>query len=165
MQAKGEIGMPYFKRLFLVSVILMVGLFSLLWVGWAASPLQAGPDLPPREKPTPSQPDKDDDDDGGSSDPAGAYIVLQLQGAPASAWAVVQWQDAVGNWHDVEGWQGPVNGAGAGPFWVAPKDFGTGPFRWAILSGPGGSLLKGSLPFDLPHQVHQRLAIVMVFNQ
>lgn len=153
-----------FNRLLLISLVLALGLFNLLWQGWTASPLQASSALPPRDEPAPSQTDDDDDDDEPSG-PVGAYIVLQLYGAPAGDWAVVQWQDATGNWHDVEGWQGSVKGEGTGPFWVAAKDFGTGPFRWAILTEPGGSVLKGSAPFDLPHQAHARLEIVMAFQR
>jgi hypothetical protein len=44
----------------------------------------------------------------------------------------------IGNWHDVEAW------------WVAAKDFGTGPFRWVIYRGQAGELLAISQAFYLP---------------
>jgi hypothetical protein len=98
----------------------------------------------------------------------GAQIKLQVQfpaGWPwASAhwqdlWTVVQWQDAWGDWHTVEGWQGELDGvaiddagvvSGHKTWWVAEKDFGTGPFRWMVSQGKGGPLLAASQPFDLP---------------
>jgi hypothetical protein len=99
---------------------------------------------------------------------AGAQIKLQVQ-FPANwpwasahwqdLWTVVQWQDALGNWHTVEGWQGEMDGvaidaagmvSGHKTWWVAQKDFGTGPFRWVVTGGTGSAPLAASGPFDLP---------------
>jgi len=76
--------------------------------------------------------------------------VLQVTGALADAWSVVQWQDFAGGWHDVEGWRGSLGQAGTRRWWVAPSDFGTGPFRWVVTQGPGGAILWSSEPFSLP---------------
>jgi len=117
-----------------------------LLVGMILFPLlvSAGPTLPPRNPPPADAPppSDDDDDDGG---PLIAHIVLQ---SAASGWGVVQWQNSAGGWEDVEGWQGSVS---TNSRWaVLAKDFGTGPFRWVVKSGPGGSIVSESAPFDLP---------------
>jgi hypothetical protein len=59
------------------------------------------------------------------------------------AWSVVQWQDINGDWQDVDGWRGTLDGSGQRRWWVAAKDFGSGPFRWAV-----GEAV--SAPFNLP---------------
>jgi hypothetical protein len=110
---------------------LLLALASLVWLAALTAPAQAGPELPPRETPTPPKGADDDDDDGGPSTPAGAYIALQAGSLSAGAWGVVQWQDSNGDWQAVEGWQGPLPANNR--WWVAAKDFRTGPFRWAIL--------------------------------
>ncbi|MBN1814245.1 MAG: hypothetical protein JXA14_20570 [Anaerolineae bacterium] len=98
----------------------------------------------------------------------GAQIQLQVQ-FPADwpwasvhwqdLWTVVQWQDAWGDWHVVEGWQGELDDvavddagvvSGQKTWWVAEKDFGTGPFRWVVTRGKGGTLLAASKSFGLP---------------
>jgi hypothetical protein len=40
-------------------------------------------------------------------------------------------------------------------WWVAQRDFGTGPFRWVIYEGQGGRLLATSEPFYLPDSAEQ----------
>jgi hypothetical protein len=124
-------------------IILGLSLIIVLALAWPAVSVQAGPELPPRD-PTATQPSSDDDDDD-SDQPVGAYIELQ---APGGAWAVVQWRDSSGNWRDVEGWRGSLPGSGR--WWVHPKDFGAGLFRWVVLAEPGGAILKTSDPFHLP---------------
>ena len=122
--------------------------------------IQAGPTLPPREPPTTPTPSADKDK-GGKDKPAGAYIELQTQIASAGAWSVVQWQDSAGGWHDVEGWRGPLADSNNRRWWVAAKDFGAGPFRWAVTQGQGGSLLGVSAPFNLPSGVNEMLQVVV----
>lgn len=117
---------------------------------WA--PAQAGPALPPRQPPTTPQPDNDKKHD--RDKPIGAYIELQAPTAAAGSWTVVQWQDSAGNWREVEGWQGPLEGHSK-LWWVAAADFGKGPFRWIILSGPGGSVSATSNPFNLPNGANE----------
>ena len=80
----------------------------------------------------------------------GAYIELRVAPVPPGAWSVVQWQDWAGGWHDVEGWQGEVGPDGFERWWVAAKDFNTGPFRWQVTQGRGGAELGLSRPFILP---------------
>jgi hypothetical protein len=86
---------------------------------------------------------------------------------------VVQWQDKAGGWHDVEGWQGtlepdgspaPQGGTGAGRdgskrWWVAAKDFGTGPFRWIVTQGKNGRPLAASAWFNLPSVANETVRI------
>jgi hypothetical protein len=111
---------------------------------------QAG--LPPRDTPTP-RPDDDKDKEG---PPIGAQIELVALNVPAGAWIVVQWQDSAGNWHDVEGWRGWA--ANSSRWWVHPKDFGRGPFRWVVF-GPGGAIGAISPPFHLPGGANETLQV------
>ena len=117
----------------------------------------ASADLPPRPTaitPTSTPSPK-------PQEPAGAWIELRVQqpGSELPAdwqqlWTAVQWQDIEGRWHDVEGWRGALdevgNGVGTKVWWVAQKDFGTGPFRWVVHRGQGGEYLAESEPFTLP---------------
>lgn len=139
------------SRILFLILSLFLALASLVWLAGVTTPVQAGATLPPRELPTPEE--DDDDDDNGPASPVGAYISLQAGAVPAGAWSVVQWQDSNGDWQMVEGWQGPA--ASNTRWWVAAKDFGRGPFRWAILSGPGGAVLEASSPFTLPQQPNE----------
>lgn len=81
--------------------------------------------------------------------PVGGTLILQAYHAPASSWTVVQWQDANGGWHDVTSWQSQLTNGYVG-WWVAPEDFGTGPFRWLLLDSPDGNPLGTSKSFHLP---------------
>jgi hypothetical protein len=137
---------------------LITGLALMLGLGllYSNQPALAGPGLPSRDTPTP-KPHRDHEDDESSSLPAGAYIELHMSGAPAGSWAVVQWQDSTGNWHDVEGWQGVI--ANSSRWWVHPKDFSTGPFRWVVKSGPAGALVSQSPLFDLASGAGEKLAV------
>jgi hypothetical protein len=130
----------------LVIVCLIVSLPALT----LAAPL-ATPVLPPRPTPrsTPAT----------EMPPPGAYIELQVLSAPAGLWTKVQWQDSWGGWHDVEGWQGTLDTVDQKVWWVAPKDFGTGPYRWAIYAGRSGPSLGASDPFYLPDATEQRVRV------
>lgn len=147
-----NINLLSFRLAFMVAAItLMMGL------AWSVvgTPAQARTGLPDRNTPTPTN---DDDDDDGQAGPVGAYIELHLNGGLANGWAVVQWQAPdSGGWHEVEGWRGPL--PGNTQWWVHPKDFGTGPFRWAIYDGPGGKLLGASEPFNLPSGANQVIKV------
>jgi len=112
-------------------------------------------DLPPR--PTPQPPEEP------APPPTGGLIVLELEVTPSlleqvdswqALWTVVQWQDGLGHWHDVMGWRGnfdEVEGITAlKRWWVAEDNFGTGPFRWLVLSEMDGEVLASTEPFDLP---------------
>jgi hypothetical protein len=85
----------------------------------------------------------------------GASIQLSVKTVGSLAlWTEVQWQDALGGWHTVEGWRGGLdsisNGVGLKTWWVAPGDFGKGPFRWQVYQTTGGILLTTSASFNLP---------------
>lgn len=112
----------------------------LLLLAWSPLKAQAGP---------------------GSDESVGAYIELHVAYAPAGAWTVVQWQDSAGNWHNIDGWQTSLVTGNNIRWWVAPKDFGSGPFRWAVTEGPGGCLLAMSSPFTLPDEANEILRITV----
>jgi hypothetical protein len=142
----------------LTGTIIGLAVISLLF-GLAWPPLiQAGPTLPPRDPATttPAPKDKDKDD----NKPVGAYIELQIQTTQAGLWLAVQWQDSAGGWHDVAGWRGPL-AEGNRQWWVAAKDFGTGPFRWIVTEGSGGRLVGGSQTFNLPNQANETLRVTV----
>ncbi len=81
-----------------------------------------------------------------------APINLHVTAQKSNLWSVVQWQDTTGAWHNVENWQGALNSGGKIRWWVAEKDYGSGPFRWAIFDAPDGNLLGVSDVFFLPNQ-------------
>jgi len=87
----------------------------------------------------------------------GAHIELRADESQG-LWAVVQWQDSAGNWRDVEGWRGNIT-TGSVVWWVSPRDFGEGPFRWAVYRGQGGASLTFSDSFDLPSSAGQTTRI------
>ena len=116
------------------------------------SPAPVGP-LPPRFTPVP----------GTDVALQGATIALRVPAALANLWTAVQWQDGLGAWHDVEGWQGTLDGVrdgeGRKDWWVAQKDWGTGPFRWTLHQEQGDPLLAASAPFYLPGTANQRVSV------
>jgi hypothetical protein len=127
-------------------VVLLLGLsLALAPRSSEASPLP----LPTRPEDAPAG---GGDDDGGDKDdqPVGAHIELHVPGAVEGTWTVVQWQDDDGNWHDIEGWRGQLDASGRQKWWVAGKDFGTGPFRWQVIEGRESEVLATSASFDLP---------------
>jgi hypothetical protein len=127
----------------------------LMLLAWSPLPSQAGDELPPRATPTPiSRASAARSDDEKDDKPIGAYLGLQMQGAPDGVWTVVQWQDSAGGWHDVEGWRGTLDG-GQKIWWVAQRDFDKGPFRWVIYEGQGGRQLATSESFYLPDSAEQ----------
>ena len=131
---------------------LLLGVISLVPHSVSAAPVA----LPTRPATaTPSQPSV-------TPEPylqTGGLIELRLQAPPATAWTVVQWQDALGGWHVVEGWQGTLDDGVAKVWWVAPKDFNTGPFRWVIYEKRDGKVWGMSQSFNLPAVVGQRFVL------
>jgi hypothetical protein len=142
-------------------VLLLGGLLTL--VAWPSLPVQAQEGLPPRETPAPQPPaDDDDDDDSGAS--VGAYIELHVALVSPDAWSVVQWEDSAGNWHNVEGWQGELGLDGFERWWVAAKDFNTGPFRWLVTQSQAGPELGVSQPFNLPGGGNQVIRVTVTLD-
>ncbi len=139
---------------YLTVTLLAFGLVAL--AGRAPRTVQAG-GLPPRVTPTPQPGNEGKHDKDGP--PTGAYIELAAPDTLAGAWAVVQWQDSGGGWHDVEGWRGLASTSSR--WWVHPKDFGTGPFRWLVTQGPGGPPVETSAPFTLPGGAGQSVWVTM----
>lgn len=140
---------------------LLIGLLALVV---RPLPAQADSPLPPRETPMPSQPDKDKSD---KSRPVGSHIELVAPGAPTGAWAVVQWHSSdgrsAGSWQNVAGWQGSV--VDSSRWWVHPKDFKTGPFRWLVRSGSGGVEWGVSEPFMLPAGANKTVLVSVLANK
>ena len=139
-----------YRRSFLVTFILF-----LAFVGLAVNFKSAAADLPERPTPVAAKKDRDKDD----KKVAGAHIQLQANGF--NGWSEVQWQDSDENWQMVEGWQGYLED-GAIMWWVHPKDFNNGPFRWVIYEQPGGALTAMSETFALPQSVQEVLVVTIV---
>ena len=117
----------------------------------AASAIEAAA-MPPR-------PGRGDEADGeGDSSPRVASIGLYL---PFDGWTVVQWQDESG-WHDVESWQARPQESWV--IWnVEKKDFGKGPFRWAVFEGQErGEPVAFSEEFYLPQRPGQELSLEVI---
>ena len=77
---------------------------------------------------------------------------------------VVQWS---GNntWYDVDGWRAPLGPQGGAINWsVGAKDYGSGPFRWAIHDAATKTLIATTNPFMLPVG-DQILAVGIVIDQ
>jgi hypothetical protein len=142
------------KQSFILAGLLLVAAFLCLGSELMAGPKAAlaGSTPPPRDSLTPGPPDDDDDDDD-DDEPVGAYLELATDLVPAGAWTVVQWQDSAGEWREVEGWRGEL--ATGHRWWVHPKDFGAGPFRWLVTEGPDGPVIGISPPFQLPAGANQ----------
>jgi hypothetical protein len=142
-------------------------LLEVLLVVWIIVPVAASAPPPQRPPVTPgprppvvkgaSEAHDDDDRD----ELVGAHIELQVSSAPPGAWTVVQWQDYAGDWHAVEGWRGTLEAGERKRWWVAHKDFGTGPFRWALYGSQGGQLLGTSDPFYLPDAANEMMSVVI----
>ncbi len=151
------------KRMLCNKVTLIVIVAFSLLLTLVPNSVQAGPPaLPPR----PPLPSGGGGDGGSDADRLkGATIELHVQDAPADAWTVVQWQDSAGGWHDVEGWRGMLDEGGAKRWWVASKEFNTGPFRWIVTQGPDGGELAASDPFTLPGSARQILLVSLSVAQ
>ena len=91
-------------------------------------------------------------------DKTGAYIQLNLTNASRfiGATVVVQWQDSQKQWHDVPGWRNML-GAKMLKWWVSPKDFGAGPFRWLVIRKK--VIVAQSQPFSLPKNASITLTV------
>lgn len=158
--------------------LVIIVLSAALSVAWGDAPAQAAaPALPPRPTttaqpaptltsvptPTPRAPAP------APTTPPVAVIELRAWPAVVEQWTVVQWQDALNGWHDVEGWRGEFDevkdNIGRKTWWVAQKDFGTGPFRWAIYTKQHGRLLTVSEAFYLPGSDGDRLQIEVALNK
>jgi hypothetical protein len=150
-------------QLTLWSVFTLI-IISLLLLTWPPLSTRADPTLPSRDTPTPSS-DGGHDDDSDDRRPPGAYIELQIKGAPTGVWTVVQWQDSASDWHNVEGWQGTPDESDKKIWQVAAADFGKGPFRWAVYQGKGGQLWATSESFYLPQAANETMRVEVSLAQ
>lgn len=170
------------NRLSVAWLLLISGTFSLLLVvaalpAWVQAQSNNLPPRPPTATPiiTPIPPSEKTERRPQPAHPAGAWIELHCQ-LPAGnlsvhsseLWTAVQWQDSGGRWHDVKGWRGNlgkvVNGVGMKVWWVAEKDFGTGPFRWVVRRERDGERLAESEPFHLPKADGETMRVGVVLT-
>ncbi len=85
-------------------------------------------------------------------------IALTVDNPSPAAWVVVQWLDPTGTqWNNVDSWAGPlvITPEGRMAHWVNAKQWGTGPYRWAVYDKDpqqGGQLWGVSDPFFFPRQ-------------
>ena len=141
----------------LLFIAIFIGLMTMLL------PVKSAQALPPRPNtPTPTALPLPTPKETRAEDwLTGAYIRLQTGAMDGGAplWCVVQWQDNAGNWRDVEGWRGYTQN-GEKRWWVAPKDFGKGTFRWAVYAEEKETVLLGvSAPFSLPAAAGQEMIV------
>ncbi len=144
------------KLIIIISALVAVVLLVIGATDWTRLTLAAPPALPPRPGYNPGGSGTNDnggsdDDDESNNDEVGAHIELQIQPEQVELWTVVQWQDSAGGWHNVEGWRGFLEANGGKRWWVAAKDFDTGPFRWVVYQKPNGQPVATSIPFHLPY--------------
>jgi hypothetical protein len=116
-----------------VQCMLLCAVMLVISLGWTAQAVLA---LPPRPDPE-------------SASVRGGAIELHVDPFEPGMWAVVQWLDGLGAWHDVDGWRGELEEKRV-TWWVAPKHFDTGPFRWVVYGGADGEVLATSESFNLP---------------
>jgi hypothetical protein len=140
---------------------LCVGMILAVLTCVAAMPTSPVSALPPRFTATPTQVSPPAKQISPQAGPQAGYIELD---AINMGWiplhTVVQWGDNAGNWYDVEGWRDTpqlVSNTFQTRWWVYPRDYGTGPFRWAIYrtdaptSGTQADVpLAASQSFTLP---------------
>ena len=158
--------------LLLACVIACAGLVIAAPPVWVQA---GGNGLPPRPPTATPIPPGKPGNGARSAERAGAWIELHCQLSTQSRtpygpelWTSVQWQDTGGRWHDVEGWRGTLDemavGVGRKVWWVAQRDFGTGPFRWIVRHGYGGDLLAGSESFSLPGTAGETMQVEMLLT-
>jgi hypothetical protein len=139
------------ERRLCIRCVLVAGVVGALVLAAWLPPLSRAAPLPPRPTPRPTRTPTPAPGPTAAPRPRlGAHLVLYVQNALAGLWTIVQWQDGFGDWHDVQGWQGTLDDGYQKRWWVAEKDFATGPFRWALYQGQGGALLDVSASFYLP---------------
>ena len=90
-----------------------------------------------------------------SGDCSGGIITALIGGLPNSTWIAVQWLDVNSQWRAVDGWQGTAISVDANGVLLAQWRFGhellgAGPFRWALYTAQGGSLIGVSPSFNMP---------------
>lgn len=120
--------------------------------------LVVGPALALPGRSTPATTDQTNDESDGDDDAlVGGYIELRVSMSTAT-WSYIEWQDIDGRWHVVDGWAGTLE-SGHRRWWVAAKDFGTGPFRWVVSQSPQGPVIHISQPFFLPVEAYQTVVV------
>lgn len=121
-----------------------------LWVA-TPSPSAAQVGLPPRPTAVAATPEASPQPAPASQPSENvAHIQLLVANARAGVYTVVQWEGPVGAWHDVEGWQHELDANNSVTWSVYPRDYNTGPFRWAVFDQRGGALITASEAFHLP---------------
>ena len=98
-----------------------------------------------------------------------SQISALIGGPPSSTWIAVQWLDVGGQWRTVDGWQGTAisvdaNGVLLAQWNIGPELLGRGPFRWALYTARGGSLIGVSPSFNMPAVSRLNLYTTMAVN-
>ncbi len=143
-------------RKFIFIALTLSCVAALLASLWSSTPTAQAAPPPPRPTLTPTP-----NIVRGQS--TGSYIELRVPTDNINLWTVVQWQDPQGAWHDVETWRGILDEInqhkGDKLWWVYPRDFGTGPFRWLVYDRPNGQVLAASRSFNLPGASNQHVIV------
>jgi hypothetical protein len=151
-----------------LSLGIIITLLALLLPAFAQAAPSALPPRPPTPTPTPPA----------QSPTVMAAIELRVQLGSKWSWGtmtwqdlrtVVQWQDRLGDWHAVDGWRGAldefIGGEGRQVWWVAEKDFGSGPFRWAVTDGRSDQPVAVSRSFNLPARSNEKVIVEMMLEE
>ena len=97
---------------------------------------------------------------------SGAYIKLTVENALPNVWTEVHWQDAQGDWHPVEGWRGTLDDGTTKLWWVAPRDFDTGPFRWVVYATQASDIVIAiSQSFNLSEHTNTTVLVNLTLEQ
>ena len=162
--------MTTLKSRFPLSIGVIITLLALLWPAFAQAAPSALPPRPSTPTPIPLP----------SAQFPAVTASIELQVRFGSKWywgavtwqdlrTVVQWQDSLGAWHAVDGWRGALDeftgGEGRKVWWVAGKDFGSGPFRWAVTAGQSDQPIAVSNSFNLPAHRNEQMIVAMVLEK
>jgi len=164
--------MPQKTKWFRLAIVGNVCLWLLLVLVTPVAHGQAAAECAPDRPDSPTRPgvparpgdwEKPVDDSSHPSAPAngnengdenGGYIALHIKPYHQEYWSEVEWTDKAGVWHVVEGWRSQSR-QGIVRWFVEPKDFGKGLFRFHIYERENGLSLGVSEPFHLPTQASQ----------
>lgn len=148
------------RNYFIVVIALLMTIISGLKLPSFAAPILIDAELPPRSPTATPEPPKTLDS------PMGSTIVLDVHATSpltTDLWTIVQWQDALGEWHNVEGWQGGLNLNLKVIWWVAPENFGEGPFRWVVYKQRNyDEVVAVSESFELPTHDKETVQVEVV---
>lgn len=160
------------RKHLLMPMALSVLLICMLLILWPTPASADSGDLPPR--PTVEVT---------SSSPVGGFIRLQVAFPRSWSWTAhpwqmshtqVQWRTDEDDWVNVAGWHGALDTvevgsdgsvSGTKTWWVAPRDFSAGPFRWLVTAADNHSTLAASEPFTLPVRNSSTVNVIVSLSE